>query len=70
MSTYYVKLVGNDYKINCVIKQHGSDSFINQYGRIYRYVEKNSKKYLIRGDDILEIIHIEKLQGAIVLENP
>lgn len=67
MSAYYVKLVGNDYKLNCVIKQHGCDSFMNQYGGIYKYIEKNNKKYLISGDDNLEIVYIEKLQGAIIL---
>mgnify|MGYP003391122453 CR=1 FL=1 len=65
---YYVKLVGNDYKLSCVVKKHDNNTYINQYGGIYQYVEKNNKKYLVSGDDVLEIVVKRKLQGAIVLE--
>jgi hypothetical protein len=64
--------VGKDYKLNCIIKQQKDDSgniiYINQYGGMYKYVEKDKKKYLVNGDDSLEITHIEKIQGAIILE--
>lgn len=71
MNVFYVKLVGEYYKLNCVIREQRDDMgilYINQYGGVYRYIEKDSKKYLKNGNDLLEIVHMEKIQGAIILE--
>lgn len=72
MSSYYVKLVGKYYKLNCVVKEckdeDGDLVYISQYGGIYKYVEKDKKKYMVNDDDWLEITFMEKIRGLIIPE--
>lgn len=54
-NSYHVKLVGQYYNLCCIIIQISPTTYKNQYGAIYQYVEQNGKKYLISGDEMLEI---------------